>query len=225
MQEVTLENELQKIAYQKVQRGNYPSPPLPLDEQIRLKKNQIYNLKAEKVPRPSTKKEYLDLLISLDNEVKELITKQGTDKSSYDAARSVIDNKYNEDIAAAKLDPINIGEALVKCIDYQLTETLWWTSTDCGLSTQQRVITDSWRLDMMKVVYDYPVVADAVERYNKLLILKPNYNIKFGVTDKKQITKLEVAIDALKVMAAEEVALETPTIEEKIIEAPIKEVI
>jgi hypothetical protein len=81
---------------------------------------------------------------------------------------------------------------------------------------------------MMKIVYNYPVVSDAVVEYNKLLSVKPNYTIKFGVTDKKQIIKLEVAIEALKVVAAEEVAAEKllevpkePVIEEPI--APVEE--
>jgi hypothetical protein len=228
LQEVTLENKLNEIVYQKVQRGNYPSPPLPLDEQIRIKNNEIYALKAEKVPRPPTKQEYFALLESLGKEVQDLIAKQNQNNSEYQTARGLVDTKYNEDIATAKLDPINIGEALAACIDYQLTDTLWWTASDCGLSTQQRVETDTWRLDMMKIVYNYPVVSDAVVEYNKLLSVKPNYTIKFGVTDKKQIIKLEVAIEALKVVAAEEVAAEKllevpkePVIEEPI--APVEE--
>lgn len=156
--------ELNHIVYQKVQRGNYPPLPQPLDEQIWVKRNEIYALKAEKVPRPSTKKEYLDLLTSLEQEVKDLVTKQETDKSTYDAECSVINNTYNDEIAAAKLDEANIWKAIRNYRNYLLSQCDWTdtVSAQTRLSTTEKEQWNKYRQELRDIPKSFSSPKDVI---------------------------------------------------------------
>lgn len=195
-EDYTIKNQLSRIVYEKVKRDPYPEPKPYIDSEVVRK--QLIDLKAEKTPRPKTKGEYIDLLNSLDAQLKGINAKNAQIAIDNETIRKAVDDKYTDDIASAKLDPINIGEALLICIDYQLSQTQWWTTPDCGLSSQQQLIADSWRLDMMKVIYDNADISKSLEQYNKVLTAKPKYSLKFGASDRNQIAKLETAIELRK---------------------------
>jgi hypothetical protein len=119
MIEITVENELNNIAYQTVKREDTTS----LDEQIREKRKEIDDLKNERTPRPATKREYLDLLDTLQDDLAGLV-----------ATIKEVDDQYAADIAAAKLDPDNQWAAIRAVRNAQLAATDWTQMPDSPLS-------------------------------------------------------------------------------------------
>jgi hypothetical protein len=122
--EITLENELNRIAYQKVQRDPYPDPVPSVDAQIAAKRAQINDLKRELIPRPATKEEYIDLLDSLDSGIAVLLEENARIFEQNASAKKEVDDKFTADFEAAKLDEANIREAQGAVINYELSQLL-----------------------------------------------------------------------------------------------------
>ena len=176
----TLEQELNRVVYEVVQKGPYPSPTPTLEEQIRLKRQAIWELQNGQSPRPAPKTAFLAVVEELKDQLAELIVQNDQISQANAAARKVVDDTYQADLAAARLNPINIGTALCACIDWQLTSTVWFTLKDSGLSVAQQAKADQWRSDIMTIPFTYTVIAEAVEQYNQLLVTKPDYSLKWS---------------------------------------------
>jgi hypothetical protein len=117
MIEVTTENELNSIVYQKVKKGEYPQPT-PTTDYSDIQ-NQIDNLKNERIQRPPTKQEYFALLNSLNLQVETI--KHQNEQTTLDnqKARQAVDDKFLADIETAKKDPENIRNAEIAVLVYK----------------------------------------------------------------------------------------------------------
>ena len=192
LQEVTLENELNQIVYSTVKKGSFSPQPLISDLAIR---NQIYDLKAEKVKRPSTKADYFALLDSLNAQILEIDNQNAVIRSQNEAGQKVVDDKYEADIAAAKLDEVNIGQALCNCINYQLNNTEWYVLNDSGLVASQQKQAEDWRTAQMNIVSE-PTIDSAVTTYNNLLDTKPKYDLQWISKTQTPVLKVTESVGA-----------------------------
>lgn len=190
LQEVTLENELNRIVYSKVHKGSYSPIPLVSDREV---KEEIYKLKSEKVQRPPTKQEYFALLDKLNKQVADIAILNGEITAQNIAGQKAVDDKYVADIAAAKLDEKNIGEALCICINHQLNNTEWYVVKDNGLLESQQVKAEAWRTAQMNIVYEEPTIMDAVAKYDTLIATKPKYDLEWKV---EPVEPIEEPIEA-----------------------------
>ena len=179
IEDYTIDGQINQIVWQKVKRGEYPVPtPLVSDE---VQRKELADLRAERIQRPPTKKEYFQLITTLQTEINsiEMQNKQITLDNS--AARKAVDDKFDTDIAAAKLDEVNIGQALCNCINYQLNQTEWYVVKDNGLIESQQVKADAWRAAQMSIVYEEPSIELAVAKYDALVATKPKYELKWEI--------------------------------------------
>jgi len=177
IEDFSLENQLNKIVYSKVKRGEYPVPtPLISDE---VQRKELADLRAERIPRPPTKSGYLNRIAQLNAQITDIIAENAQITLSNQAARKAVDDKYDADIAKAKLDEGNIGQALCNCINYQLNQTTWYVVKDSQLTVQTQATADGWRDAMMKITTDYPKINEAVARYESLTNTKPDIDIKW----------------------------------------------
>ena len=181
-EEYTLESQLNNIVYKKVVRDPYPVPTPLIDDSVQ--RNELSDLKAERIQRPPTKQEYLDLLDSLTTQISDIAAQNATITLNNAAARKAVDDKYTADIATAKLDQVNIGAALCNCINYQLNQTEWYVVKDNGLTDAQQVKADAWRTAQMNIVYEEPTIGAAVAKYDTLLTTKPKYDLAWEAKEK-----------------------------------------
>ena len=175
MQEVTLENELNRIVYDKVKRDPYPEP-IPYIDGDAVRK-ELKDLKADKIPRPGSKIEYLNRVRQLEAQLISISEDNAIIAQENAEGRKAVDDKYTADIEAAKLDEVNIGQALCNCINHQLNATEWYVCKDSGLLESQQVKADAWRLAQMNIVFEEPTIEAAVSKYEALLTTKPKYNL------------------------------------------------
>jgi hypothetical protein len=157
MMEVTLENELNQIVYQKIQRGEYPSPKPSIDnKEIR---KELADLKGEKIPRSATKIEYLNHLAQLDAQLIDI--RQQNEQITLDnaAARKAVDEKFTADIAAAKRNPDNQWAAIRAVRNAHLAATDWTQISDVPMQKDQY---ETWKVYRQKLrdipqTYNNPV--------------------------------------------------------------------
>jgi hypothetical protein len=117
MIEVTFDNELNNIVYQKVKRGEYPEPTplIPDDEQ----RKEIEDLKFERIPRPATKMGYFNRIRQLEAQRADIRAQNDQIDLDNKAARKAVDDKFLADIENAKKDPENIRAAEVAVLVYK----------------------------------------------------------------------------------------------------------
>lgn len=181
-EDYTLENQLNRIVYSKIKRGEYPVPtPLISDE---VQRKELADLKAERISRPPTKKQYFDLLAELSLQIKNIAGQNAQITIDNAAAIKAVDDKFDSDIAKAKLDETNIGQALCNCINYQLNQTTWYVVKDSQLTPTKQLQADIWRDSVMKIPTDYPKINDAIARYESLTAAKPDIDIKWSLEAK-----------------------------------------
>jgi len=178
IEDYTLEGQLSQIVYSKVKRGEYPVPTPLISDAVQRK--ELADLKAERIPRPHTKAEYFQLVTTLQTEINSIGVQNAQIILDNAAARKAVDNKFDTDIAKAKLDEGNIGQALCNCINYQLNQTTWYVVKDSKLTIPTQATADAWRDAMMKITTDYPKINEAVARYESLTNTKPDIDIKWS---------------------------------------------
>ena len=120
------ETKLIEAASLTVQREEYPKATPSIEEQIRVKAQEISDLKNERVPRPATKIEYINLLAQLEAQKADLIAENDRIFADNQAARKAIDDKYAADLAVAKKDPVNKWVA-IRAIRNDLLQKSDWT--------------------------------------------------------------------------------------------------
>jgi len=101
---VTYESALTNIAYSNVTRGEYPEPTPGVDDQIQAKTKELNDLLYERVPRPTTKTEYLTLIASLRADIASLTAQNTQIAADNVAARKAVDDAFVTAIAEAKED-------------------------------------------------------------------------------------------------------------------------
>jgi hypothetical protein len=103
--------KLNEAASLTVKREEYPKPVPTIEEQIRVKAQEISDLKQEKVLRPATKIEYVNLLAQLEAQKADLIAENDRIFADNVATRKAVDDKYAADLVAFISDPQNIAKA------------------------------------------------------------------------------------------------------------------
>lgn len=176
-QDVTLENELIRIVNEKIKKDPYPEP-IPYINGDAIKK-ELRDLKSDKIPRPRNKIEYLNRTRQLEAQIASIAEDNAIITQENAAAKKAVDDKFKLDIEAAKLDDVNIGQALCNCIDHELEKTVWYVTKDSGLTSTQQAKADKWREDMMMIPFSYTDINQAVAAYNTKKSEKPAYNLKW----------------------------------------------
>lgn len=138
-----MENELNQIVYSMVTRGEYPTPATLISDEAQRK--ELADLKAEKIPRPSTKKEYLDTLARLEKEIADIavLNKQNNEETA--SSRKAIDDKFEADIAALKQDETAQWSAIRAVRTQLLTDCDWTQIPDVPLTDEQRKAWQEYR--------------------------------------------------------------------------------
>jgi len=143
MIEVTMENELNNIVYTQVKRAEYPEQKPAISDEAQRK--ELADLKAEKIKRPATKKEYLDTLARLEKEIADIavLNKQNGEETA--SSRKAIDDKFAADIAALKQDESNQWTAVRAVRTKLLTDCDWTQIPDVPLTDEQRKAWQEYR--------------------------------------------------------------------------------
>lgn len=123
MMETTLETELNRIVYEKIVREEYPAPATLVSDAEQ--RQELADLRAGTIDRPSTKLEYVNRLAQLEAQIKDIAAQNKQIELNNEIARKTIDYKYINDIAAAKLDEANIWKAIRNYRNYLLFQCDW----------------------------------------------------------------------------------------------------
>ena len=149
IEEVTMENELNKVVYQKVQRDPYPDPTPLMDNSVQ--RQELSDLLAERIPRPATKDKYLSRLDELKSQIVTIDNQNAIIITKNNANNKAVDDKFTADIAAAKLDPDNMWEAIRAVRNYKLSQTDWTQTVDCQLSDEDKAAMQKYRQSLRDI--------------------------------------------------------------------------
>jgi hypothetical protein len=105
------ETKLNEAANLTVKRDEYPKATSTIEGEIAAVVKQIGDLVGEKVARPGTKIEYLNLIAQLRAQRDDLVAENDRIIAENLAARKTVDDKYTAAIADFISDPQNIAKA------------------------------------------------------------------------------------------------------------------
>lgn len=115
--ETNITIELERIVSSNVKREEYPTQvSLLSDKELR---QELYDLKAEKIKRPATKEEYFSRLLELETAIADIAASNKQALLEFDTERVTIDNNYSTAVEAAKKDAYNIRDAEISVLVYK----------------------------------------------------------------------------------------------------------
>lgn len=156
----TIETELNKIVYAKVKRAEYPQGvTLMSDAEPRGK---LKNLLAGEISRPKTKAEYAALLKSLENQIVEVKAHNEKVQGEYQKALEIINQSFEFDVQAAKLDVENQWRAVRDHRNSLLSECDWTQIPDVPLTDEQRKAWQEYRQALRDIPETFKTPAEVV---------------------------------------------------------------
>ena len=154
----TFEEKLNEVVYSAVVRGEYPAA-LNQASDAELRK-ALKDLKAGTVTRPKTKTEYVALLASLEQQIKDIDAANKAAQEKYAAGREAVDKDFEARIAAAKEDEANQWAAVRLLRNQLLWDSDWVVLPDSPMSKSETWKT--YRQALRDIPQTYKRPADVV---------------------------------------------------------------
>lgn len=122
------ENELNQIAYENVQRDEYPEQIPQID--VEPKRQELREYEDGTRERPQPKTAYIVLIDNLSGEIARLESENADIREQNRLARQVVDDKYTTDIETYKELEATKWEAIRMVRNRLMTECDWTQITD-----------------------------------------------------------------------------------------------
>jgi len=158
--ETTFETELNRIVYAKVVRGEYPDPVAYVSDAEQ--REELAGLRAGTIDRPATKLGYINRLAQLEAQIKDIAKRNEQIDIENTAARKAIDDKYIADIAAAKLEEVNLMAAVRSYRNYLISQCDWTQIPDAPLTVEQKTAWQEYRQALRDIPQNYATAAAVV---------------------------------------------------------------
>jgi hypothetical protein len=153
---------IERMAYENVMRGDYPTPTPTIEDQITAKQTEINGYISGTTIRPQPKSAYFTLLESLRAEKDSLVAQNNQIKADNQSAREAVDSAYQDAITAYKADSANRFNAIRVVRDSLLTKSDWTQIGDSPLDDTKKQDWQTYRQALRDIPNQYSSPDDIV---------------------------------------------------------------